>query len=119
MQGTDAGSWVFEWSQIGKYFADRGDAFAANDEVVAAREAFLTAAKFYGIARFPAKTLPGQADAYQKHLQYYKRAGEFFDPQLVIVDIPYDKKSIQGYTCKGTDTNVFCKSGNNEISWKK
>jgi len=97
MQGTDAGSWVFEWSQIGKYFADRGEAFAASDEVVAAREAFLTAAKFYGIARFPAKTLPGQADAYQKHLQYYKRAGEFFDPQLVLVDIPYDKKSIQGY----------------------
>jgi esterase FrsA len=97
MQGTEAGSWVFEWSQIGKYFADRGEALAASDESDAARDAFLAAAKFYGIARFPAKTLPGQADAYQKHLQYYKRAGEFFDPQLVIVDIPYDKKSIQGY----------------------
>jgi esterase FrsA len=97
MQGTEAGSWVFEWSQIGKYFADRGEALAASDESDAARDAFLTAAKFYGIARFPAKTLPGQADAYQKHLQYYKRAGEFFDPKLIIVDIPYDGKSIQGY----------------------
>ena len=97
MQGTDPGSWVYEWSQIGQYYADRGEAFAAADETDAAREAFLTAAKFYGIARFPAKTLPGQADAYQKHLQYYKRAGKYFDPQLVIIDIPYDGQTIQGY----------------------
>jgi len=57
----------------------------------------LTASKFYGIARFPAKTLPGQADAYSQHLKYYKRAGEYFDPQLVIIDIPYDGQTIQGY----------------------
>jgi len=97
LRGTDPGSWVFEWSQIGRYFADRGETFAAASELDAARKAFLTASKFYGIARFPAKTLPGQADAYRKHLQYYKRAGELFDPQLVIVDIPYDGKTVQGY----------------------
>lgn len=97
VQTTDPGSWVYEWSQIGQYYADRGEAFAAADEPDAARDAFLTASKFYGIARFPAKTLPGQADAYQKHLSYYKRAGEYFDPQLVIIDIPYEGKTIQGY----------------------
>jgi esterase FrsA len=97
VQTTDPGSWVYEWSQIGQYYADRGEAFAAADDPDAARDAFLTASKFYGIARFPAKTLPGQADAYQKHLSYYKRAGEYFDPQLVIIDIPYDGKTIQGY----------------------
>jgi esterase FrsA len=97
MQGTDPGSWVYEWSQIGKYFADRGEEFAARNEPDAARKAFLNASKFYGIARFPAKTLAGQADAYRKHLRYYKRAGEFFDPKLVIVDIPYDKQTIQAY----------------------
>jgi len=30
-------------------------------------------------------------------LHYYERAGEYFDPELVIVDIPYDKKTIQAY----------------------
>ena len=97
MQGTDPGSWVHEWSQIGAYFAARGETFAAAEDFDAAREAFLTASKFYGIARFPAKTLPGQADAYSKHLQYYKRAGEYFDPKLVVVDIPYDDRTIQAY----------------------
>jgi esterase FrsA len=97
MQGTDPGSWVYEWSQIGQYFADRGEEFAAANEPDSARKAFLTASKFYGIARFPAKTLPGQADAYSQHLKYYKRAGEYFDPQLVIIDIPYDGQTIQGY----------------------
>ena len=97
LEGTDPGSWVYEWSNIGKYFADRGEALAAADEREAARDAFLNAAKFYGIARFPAKTLPGQLEAYRKHLQYYKRAGEFFDPALSVLDIPYDGKTIQAY----------------------
>jgi esterase FrsA len=103
MKGTDPGSWVYEWSQIGKYFGDRGEAMATANQPEAARDAFLSAAKFYGIARFPAKTLPGQAKAYRKHLQYYKRAGEFFDPKLVVVDIPYNKKTIQGYLHMPTD----------------
>ena len=106
MQGTDPGSWVYEWSQIGQYFADRGEKFAASDEPDAAREAFLTAAKFYGIARFPAKTLPGQVDAYDQHLKYYQRAGEYFDPQLVIIDIPYDGQTIKGYLHRPPDVET-------------
>lgn len=97
LEGVDPGSWVYEWSQIAQYFADRGKMHAANDNRLAARDAFLTAAKFYGIARFPAKTLPGQDVAYGKHLQYYKMAGQYFDPKLIVVDIPFDGKQIQGY----------------------
>ena len=97
LRGTDPGSWVYEWSHIGEYFAAQGEAFAASDEPNAARDAFLAAAKYYGIARFPAKTLPGQLDAYHKHLQYYERAGEFFKPQLRVVEIPFEGRSIRGY----------------------
>jgi hypothetical protein len=32
-----------------------------------------------------------------EHLKYYKRAGEYFDPQLVIIDVPYDGQVLQGY----------------------
>lgn len=97
MQGTEPGSWVYEWSQIGQYFAERGEKYAADEDFGAARKAFLNASKFFGIARFPAKTLPGQDEAYRKHLQYYKRAGEYFNPMLVVVEIPYDNKTIQAY----------------------
>ncbi len=94
---TDPGSWVYEWSRIAEYFADKGDAFAANEDYASARDAYLTAAKFYGIARFPAKTLPGQLEAFNKHLHYYQKAGQFFDPELIVLDIPYDEKSIPAY----------------------
>lgn len=94
---TDPGSWVYEWSRIAEYFADKGDAFAANEDHAAARDTYLTAAKFYGIARFPAKTLPGQLEAFNKHLHYYQKAGQFFDPALIVLDIPYDGKSIPAY----------------------
>ena len=97
MRGTGPGSWVYEWSQIGEYFGDRGEAFSNANDFDAARNAFLTASKFFGIARFPAKTLPGQLEAYRKHLQYYKRAGEYFEPRLLVVEIPYDKQVIQAY----------------------
>ena len=97
MEGTDPGSWVYEWSLIGDYFADKGKKLAAKDDGQAARDAFLMAAKFYGIARFPAKTLPGQLEAYRKHLHYYKMAGQYFEPKLNVVDIPFDGKTIQGY----------------------
>ena len=86
MEGTGPGSWVYEWSAIGDYFADRGESLAAAGSRIAARDAFLTTAKFYGIARFPAKTLPGQPEAYLKHLHYYRRAGEFFDPDHSIAE---------------------------------
>jgi len=97
LEGTDPGSWVYEWSQIGKYFGDRGAAFAAVDNRAAARDAFMKAAKFYGIARFPAKTLPGQAEAYGEHLRYYKLAGLYFDPTLIVLDIPFDGEQVQAY----------------------
>ena len=97
LRGTDPGSWVYEWSHIGAYFAAQGEAHAADDEPDAARDAFLSASKFYGIARFPAKTLAGQPEAYQKHLQYYERAGEFFEPQLIVIEIPFEKQKIRGY----------------------
>ena len=97
MEGTDPGSWVYEWSRIGEYFADKGHAFAADDEAGAARDAFMSAAKFYGIARFPAKTLPGQLEAYRKHLRYYELAGRYFEPELQILDIPFDGQHVRGY----------------------
>jgi esterase FrsA len=57
----------------------------------------MKAAKFYGIARFPAKTLPGQAEAYGEHLRYYKLAGLYFDPKLIVLDIPFDGEQVQAY----------------------
>jgi esterase FrsA len=103
-EGTDPGSWVYEWSSIGDYFAEKGHAFANADDKMAARDAYLTAAKFFGIARFPAKTAPGQLEAYQKHLETYQLAGQFFDPPLTVVDIPFDGSSIQGYLHLPADT---------------
>ncbi|MDH4109615.1 MAG: esterase FrsA [Gammaproteobacteria bacterium] len=97
LEGTGPTSWVYEWSQIGQYFADKGEELAASGQKEGARDAFLTASKFFGIARFPAKTLPGQDEAYLRHLQSYRRAGEFFEPKLVVIDIPFDSKSITGY----------------------
>ncbi len=97
LRGEEPGSWVYEWSQIGAYFADAAESLATGGNRIAARDAYLTAAKFFGIARFPAKTLPGQRTAYIAHLENYEKAGAFFDSPLVIVDIPFDNGHVRGY----------------------
>lgn len=97
LEGEDPGSWVYEWSQIADYFTDKAKAYASADRGDEARDAYLNAAKLYGIARFPAKTLPGQLEAYRKHLESYRRAGQYFDPALQILQIPYDNGHIVGY----------------------
>jgi len=97
MEGTDPGSWVYEWSAIADYFVVKGETLEAEGERVAARDAYLAAAKLYGVARFPANSLPGQAEAYRKHLGTYQRAGTLFDPPLQVIEIPYDNAHITGY----------------------
>ncbi len=39
--------------------------------------------------------------------------------QIIKEFIRVGEKEIQGYICKGSDTNVFCKDGNKQISWRK
>lgn len=97
LKGEDPGSWVFEWSQIADYFTDKAKAFESAGNTIAARDAYLNAAKLYGVARFPAKTLPGQLKAYSKHLESYKLAGRFFEPALQVLKIPYDNGHIVAY----------------------
>lgn len=97
LRGEGPGSWVYEWSQIADYFTNKAIAYAAADQPENARDAYLDAAKMYGVARFPAKTLPGQVDAYHKHLKSYQLAGQYFEPPLKVVEIPYDNGHITGY----------------------
>lgn len=97
MRGDGPGSWVYEWSKVGEYFASLGAQFEAKEHPSEARAAYLKAASFYGIARFPAKTLAGQEEAYQKHLHAYQKAGEYFDPPLKVLRIPYRDGHVIGY----------------------
>lgn len=97
MQGEDPGSWVYEWSQIADYFTHKAEALESGGDTEQARDAYLDAAKLYGVARFPAATLPGQAAAYRKHLESYQLAGRYFNPPLQILQIPYDNGLIQAY----------------------
>ncbi len=97
LRGEDPGSWVYEWSQIANYFTNKAIAYEASEQPENARDAYLDAAKLYGVARFPAKTLPGQLEAYRQHLKSYQNAGRFFEPPLQVLQIPFDDGHITGY----------------------
>lgn len=96
--GADGpGSWIYEWFAIGAFYAERAEAKEAAGDIVGAREDYLSASLYYSVARFPDNRSPEQRAAYVKHLDYYQKAGKYFDPPLQIVKTPFRGETVNGY----------------------
>lgn len=91
------GSWIYEWSTTGAFYADRAAKHETAGEFDAARDDYLSAALYYSIAKFPDNATPEQRAAYKKHLEYYQKAGRYFDPPLQIVKIKFRGEDVVGY----------------------
>ena len=85
-EGAAPGSWIYEWSAIGKYYEDLGDK-ATNHR--AALEAYMTAGVYYALAWFPRVTTAEEAQAYDAQLRAYQKGGKLFDVPLEVVNVPF------------------------------
>lgn len=91
------GSWIYEWSKSAEFYGALGGKREVAGKFDQARDAYLSASLLYSVAKFSTNATPAQRAAYAKHLEYYKRAGKFFDPPLQVVQVPYRDGSITGY----------------------
>lgn len=91
------GSWIFEWSKAAEFYAALGEKREAAGKFTGARDAYLSASLLYSVAKFSTNATPAQRAAYARHLEYYQRAGKFFDPPLQVVKVPYRGGNIVGY----------------------
>jgi dienelactone hydrolase len=118
-QGGDApGGWVYEWSALGKYYEDRGDALvkagpqrSALDPYVtssvykagrrhAALDAYMTSSVYYALAWFPRVNSEEEGRAYDAQLRVYQKGGQLFDVPLEVVKVPFRGGYITTYLHK-------------------
>ncbi len=99
-EGDAPGGWVYEWSVLGKYYEDRGDALIKTGSRRAALDAYMTSNVYYALAWFPNINSEQEAKAYDAQLRVYQKGGKLFDVPLEVVKVPYKDGQITTYLHK-------------------
>jgi esterase FrsA len=89
--------WAAVWSAIGARWEEKARAAEAKGDAKQAKEYFIKAYGYYGIARHPFPNSPGKQQAYFKTREMYLAAARYFDIPLECVAIPFDGKQIVGH----------------------
>ena len=97
LDGIESEKWAAAWSEIGARWEDKAKAAETRGDVKPAKEAFLKAYGYYGIARHPFPNSPGKQKAYDKTREMYLAASRYFDIKLECVAIPFGDKKIVGH----------------------
>ena len=97
IKGYVPGNWVYEWSQLARYF-NRGRELVAQGERAAALKSLLKAVRYYSIASYPHLKNDELADQAQLlGNMAYREAGRLFKVPLKELQVPFRGKHIQGY----------------------
>ncbi len=100
LTSLDAEPWVAEWTKLAVPFEQKAAELEAQGKVDEANKAYLKAASFYGIAKFPCINHPAKQAAYRKEIALYLKGSRSFDPPQERVVIPFEGKEIIGYLRK-------------------
>lgn len=99
-EGDAPGGWVYEWSVLGKYYEDRGDALVKTGPRRAALDAYMTSSVYYALAWFPRVNSDQEAKAYDAQLRVYQKGGKLFDVPLEVVKVPFKNGQLTTYLHK-------------------
>ena len=94
----DRDEWAREWCRTGLKYEGEGDALVkSNAPRKEIAETYLLAFNYCMLGRYPVATSPGKKEAYLHSVRQYRKAGEYSDPPLKIVEIPFEGKKLVGY----------------------
>ncbi|MBI4528412.1 MAG: alpha/beta fold hydrolase [Deltaproteobacteria bacterium] len=97
LTNVEADSWAEAWSRPGLRWEKAAREKEESGELQQAKQAYLKAYTYYGIARHPFPSSPGKKEAYRKTIEMYLAAARYLDPPLERVRVPFDGKEIVGY----------------------
>ncbi|HXG52358.1 MAG TPA: alpha/beta fold hydrolase [candidate division Zixibacteria bacterium] len=89
--------WAAAWSRLGERWEEKARRAEAAGDRTAARDAFLKAYGYYGIARHPFPSTPGKQLAYRKAREMHAAAARYFEIPLERVAIPFGDREIPGH----------------------
>ena len=98
LASLDGDEWARLWSEWGHKYEAEGDALAkSGGDKAKLRELYVLSFNYFRVARYPCPTTPGKETAYRNSLRVFRKAAQFFDPPLEIVEVPFEGKSLIGY----------------------
>jgi esterase FrsA len=98
LTSLDRDHWAALWSKIGLAYEAKADARAkdgASGHELA--ELYTLAFDYCRIARYPVPSTPGKMTAYRHSLRLFRKAAQFFEPKLELVELPFEGKTLTGY----------------------
>src|SRR5450755_3904324 len=93
----DAEPWVAEWTKLAEPFEHQAAELEKKGQMADTNKAYLKAASYYGIAKFPVINHPAKKAAYKKAIENYLKGARSLDPPMERVAIPFEGKEIVGY----------------------
>jgi pimeloyl-ACP methyl ester carboxylesterase len=99
----DMATWHSEWTATADRVAAIGDACAAADHSISAREAYLRASNYYRTSYLMLYGAPPAAElvrAFERESATFREFASRADPPLEPVEIPYEGTTLPGYFCR-------------------
>jgi len=91
LQSLDKDRWAQEWSKIGLGYEEKADALAkAGAAGPKLAELYMHAFDACRVGRYPTPNSPGKLQAYRHSLRMFRKAAQYFDPPLEIIELPFD-----------------------------
>jgi esterase FrsA len=98
LTSLDPDEWARAWSEWGQKYEAEGDRLAKDGaDKNKLRELYLLAFNYFRVARYPCPTSPGKETAYRNSLKVFRKAVQYFDSPLEIVEIPFEGRKLIGY----------------------
>jgi esterase FrsA len=97
LNDLDGEQWAAVWNELASRWENDARAAEASGKRDEAKEAYLKAYGYYGIARHPFPSTPGKTRAYLKAREMHLAAAKYFDIPLERVAIPFQGREIIGH----------------------
>jgi len=98
LTSLDRDHWAAAWCKVGLAYEGKADARAkagASGQELA--ELYTLAFEYCHIARYPVASTPGKKEAYGHSLRLFRKAAQYYEPPLAIIEIPFEGKTLVGY----------------------
>ena len=90
--------WAAQWCRVGLAYEAKGDELAKQGaDGTQIGDAYYHAYDYCRIGRYPVASTPGKKEAYRHSLRTFRKAANYFDPALQIVEVPFDGRKLIGY----------------------
>lgn len=103
----DRESWYDEWMRLAERLHASGQASAARNHLVSAREAFLRATTYFHTAYLPYLERPVETrlvHAFDRESDSFREAAALTETPCEAVEIPFEGTTLPGYFCRPDET---------------